>query len=955
VVAGTTTVFDASSFVLGSAPATEALSCQDSWVGTSPSGDWGSAANWSTGVPDGTSADACIAGNVRVSLSGSFSVGELTVSAGSSLTLASGDTTSLTVSSGLQNDGSLTVAAEGASGQPALALQGAVTNTGTLTVDGTVGIGGESPTAVSNDGIIGVAPGGQLDLDASATVTNEPDGLLAFGIDGPPGDPTSSGRIAGGSLTLGGSAAAVDEGGSAPPAGAEYVVDSGAFTGTFASVTGGATADYTHTDEVGLVGGGPSAATTTRVTSSAADGVPFGQPLSFTAVVTAAAGSDPTGSVTFSTGTTVLGTSPVTTSPAGVTSATVAASNLPVGSTPITAHYGGDVLFAPSTSTALTQAVDPDPTTLTITSSPANPEAGQPVTETATVSPASAGPATPTGTVSFTDDGSPVVGCQSLGLPGAAPLQATCTETFEDGATHAIVATYSGDADDAGSAASLLQTLGQIPTQATVTASSPTHVYGQAGAITATVAATGSAAVSPGGTVTFFDGSVSLATVDVSTAGGAATASLDTSSLLQGMHELTATYSGDPTFAGSTSTAPVIVNVTEAPTAVTVASAIAQSIVGQAVVFTATIASVSSGETGTVQFDDNGSLIGAGPVSGGQATLATSSLALGTHPITAIYEGDDNFVGGSSTNTIAQTVVPAATSTTVTSAHDPGLVGQTIVYTALVAVTAPGSGSPTGTVSFSDDGTPMPSCQNLALPSVGPPTVTCAQAYDSVAAQDITADYSGDANFTASRGSLQETVSPVSTTTALASSPVASTSGQSVTLTATVAPTSGAGNPDGSVTFMLHGTPLGTSVVSTTGGVTSASMLLTTLPNGSDPVQATYSGSASFLPSSSADAAVVTVTKASTTLGLLVSTNPSTAGQPVTLTATVFPTTGSGETGLVTFFDNGNSMGTGTVTNGQATLTVFTSLARDDSLTAHYSGDANFVGSPTATPLVPSP
>jgi hypothetical protein len=356
-----------------------------------------------------------------------------------------------------------------------------------------------------------------------------------------------------------------------------------------------------------------------------------------------------------------------------------------------------------------------------------------------------------------------------------------------------------------------------------------------------------------------------------------------------------------------------------------------------------------------VQFDDNGSLIGAGPVSGGQATIATSSLALGSHPITAIYEGDDNFVGGSSADTIVQTVVPAATSTDVTSAHNPGLVGETIAYTAMVAVTAPGSGSPTGTVSFSDGGTPIPSCQGLALPSVGPPAATCAQAYDSVAAQDIRADYSGDSSFTASAGSVQENVSPVSTTIALASSPAASTSGQSVALTATVAPTSGAANPDGAVTFTLNGNPLGTSVVSTIDGVTSASMVLTTLPNGSDPVMATYSGSAAFLPSSSTGAVVVTVTKASTTLGLLAASNPSTPGHPVILTATVFPTTGSGETGLVTFYDNGHTMGTGSVTNGQVTLTAFTSLTGDDSLTAEYSGDAKFVGSTTATPLVPSP
>jgi hypothetical protein len=200
---------------------------------------------------------------------------------------------------------------------------------------------------------------------------------------------------------------------------------------------------------------------------------------------------------------------------------------------------------------------------------------------------------------------------------------------------------------------------------------------------------------------------------------------------------------------------------------------------------------------------------------------------------------------------------------------------------------------------------------------------------------------------------MAENVAPVSTTTALVSSPSASTSGQSVTLTATVAPTSGAANPDGTVSFALDGTPLGNSVLSTTDDVSSASMLLTTLPIGSDAVTASYDGGAGFLPSSSA-AASVTVTRAATTIDVLASANLSTAGQPVSLTATVFPTTGSGETGRVTFFENDVAIGTGSVSNGQATLTVFSQLSDGAAITAVYSGDSNFLGSTTTAPLRPT-
>jgi hypothetical protein len=966
VVAGTTTVFDASSTVFGSAPPTETLTCNDNWTGDGPTGDWDSAANWTTGVPDGDNVNACITGTAAVTLSdASSTVGELTVSPGSSLTIGtdppiapSGSTgpptmpPGLTVLSGLDNGGSLTVGPTGMSGQPALTLSGPVTNSGTITVTGTVDVGGGTPTAVSNDGTIGVGPGGLVSMDGTAAITNEPDGLLAFGINGPPGATAASGQISGGALALGGSADPVFESGFTPPADAEYVVVTGPSSGNFATVLGGATAVDGPAGEVGLTGGAPAVATATHVTSSVPT-ASFGQALQLTATVSPSSGTDPTGSVAFSSGDLLVARAPLTTNAAGVTSATVTVSDLPVGTTPITAAYSGDVLFGSSTSPVLTQAVDPDTTALTITPDVASPEAGQPVTYTATVSRPSSDPGAPTGTISFTDDGGPVVSCQSLELSDVAPFQASCTETFEAGATHDIVATYSGDTDDAGSAASLLQTLGQIPTQIAVTSTTPNLVYGQSAVVVATITPAVSAAASPGGSITFFDGTTPLGTGAVSTMGGVTRANVEAAGMVEGPHFLTATYSGDPTYATSTSVTPFIIDTAEAATTVTVMSASAPAVVGQTVVFTASISSSTPGETGTVQFDDDGSLIGIGAVSGGQATFETSSLALGTHPITAIYEGDDNFVGGSSANTITEEITPAPTSTVVTSAHNPGLVGQDVSYTASVSVSTPGSGTPTGSVSFSDDGSPIATCQGLALPTGSPLVMTCSQPYDTTATQNVTATYGGDTSFTSSVGTMAENVAPVSTTTALVSSPSASTSGESVTLTATVAPTSGAANPDGSVSFALDGTPLGNSVLSTTDGVSSASMLLTTLPIGSDAVTASYDAGAGFLPSSSA-AASVTVTRASTTIDVLASANLSTAGQPVSLTATIFPTTGSGETGQVTFFENNVAIGTGSVSNGQATLNVYSQLSDGAAITADYSGDSNFLRSTTTTPLSPT-
>ncbi len=201
---------------------------------------------------------------------------------------------------------------------------------------------------------------------------------------------------------------------------------------------------------------------------------------------------------------------------------------------------------------------------------------------------------------------------------------------------------------------------------------------------------------------------------------------------------------------------------------------------------------------------------------------------------------------------------------------------------------------------------------------------------------------------------MTESIAPVQTMTRVVPSPSISTSGQSVTLTATVAPVTGAAVPQGTVTFSVNGTTLGTSTLTTTDGVTSASMLTTTLPVGADSVVASFGGNADFLPSESTGAASVTVSRASTTLGLLSSDNPIPIGQSTTFTATVFPATGSGETGVVSFFADGSRIGTGQVVNGQATLTVSTLPPGSHSVTATYAGDGAFVGSATPAPLLQS-
>jgi hypothetical protein len=86
------------------------------------------------------------------------------------------------------------------------------------------------------------------------------------------------------------------------------------------------------------------------------------------------------------------------------------------------------------------------------------------------------------------------------------------------------------------------------------------------------------------------------------------------------------------------------------------------------------------------------------------------------------------------------------------------------------------------------------------------------------------------------------------------------------------------------------------------------------------------------------------VATAGTVTTLASSANPASAGQSIILTATITPTVSGTPTGTVTFFDDSNPLGSSNLSGGVATLA--TSLtAGTHTLTAKYSGDANFAAS----------
>ena len=117
-----------------------------------------------------------------------------------------------------------------------------------------------------------------------------------------------------------------------------------------------------------------------------------------------------------------------------------------------------------------------------------------------------------------------------------------------DGGTYTVVATYSGSTDyTTAESAPLTFTISPVATSISLNASANSLILGQSLTLTTTVTADAAAGLTPGGTVTFFDGTTALDSVSLSDG----TATLTLASLTAGLHELTAVYSGNADFAPS--------------------------------------------------------------------------------------------------------------------------------------------------------------------------------------------------------------------------------------------------------------------------------------------------------------------------------------------------------------------------------------------------------------------
>jgi hypothetical protein len=205
----------------------------------------------------------------------------------------------------------------------------------------------------------------------------------------------------------------------------------------------------------------------------------------------------------------------------------------------------------------------------------------------------------------------------------------------------------------------------------------------------------------------------------------------------------------------------------------------------------------------------------------------------------------------------------------------------------------------------------------------------------------IGASYSGDTNFAISSGTLEpnQTVLEPSVTV-VTSSANPSTVGQAVTFTAAVSlnpPANRVGTtPTGTVNFLDGTTQIGSGTLGSNGMTT---FTTSTLAVGAHAITAVYLGDSSFAGSTSRPV-TQTVNPATSTTTLVVTPNPATAGQPVTLKATVTGT--PAPTGSVTFKDGTTTLGTAPLNaSGVASFVTSALTAGTHSLTAVFGGNGS--------------
>jgi hypothetical protein len=278
----------------------------------------------------------------------------------------------------------------------------------------------------------------------------------------------------------------------------------------------------------------------------------------------------------------------------------------------------------------------------------------------------------------------------------------------------------------------------------------------------------------PTGSVSFYDGPDPLGISGLSDGHS----SFTTATLTPGAHNIIAFYGGDSTHANSSQSLNQTVSKAATTTALTVSPN--PSVYCQTVTLHSQVGVVPPGAgapTGAVTYTDGNAVIGSGNLNANATSaITTQFFSVGTHPLTASYSGDPDFLASISP-TVNQVVNRAPTITTVQSAPAAtNLFGHSSTFTATVTAPPPGCGSPSGTVNFAVDGVTV---QTSALNPSDTATLTTTALVPGN--HLVTVRYNGDTNFLPSQGTTTYQITCTHTLTGAVNAPLIA-SGESTCL-----------------------------------------------------------------------------------------------------------------------------------------------------------------------------
>jgi trimeric autotransporter adhesin len=345
--------------------------------------------------------------------------------------------------------------------------------------------------------------------------------------------------------------------------------------------------------------------------------------------------------------------------------------------------------------------------------------------------------------------------------------------------------------------------------------------------------------------------------------------------------------------------------------------------------------------TGTIAVGGNGYNNSGTLDSSGKATITIppGSLTPGTDTLTVTYGGDATYASTSQTFTVD--VAPAVASVTVSAPTTGNIVNSVSVS---VDVAGPSTSAPTGTVTLSGGTYSSPA---VALSSSGTASFTIPAGDLPVGPDILTANYSGDSNYTSGTGTATITISssPTLTPTITATaSPSSIDTSQSLILNVTVSGTGGL--PSGAITVTSTAAATGSTLASGITAQLSAGAASITIPAnnlnaGTDTLSVAYAGDSVYV----AGTGTASVTVTQSTYSLTAATaSPSSVSPGATATSTI---TGSASTtgyvGVVT-------VSSCTLTTSPSTAVNFPTCSATGTIT--YAGGSSDSPSGTATATV---